>query len=336
MKKIFSLMKKIIKKLFGVFGIEISRKHKPVAAASPNRSQYNLIYWPHNRIVNWMNDKYYTNDQRKWYIQQLFVREVGYFPNIDNPQTFNEKIHWMSLNYHNPLITTCVDKYSLKKYISDNVGKEYVVPLIGSWDKVEDIDFDSLPKRFAIKVNWGDGPRFGFIVKDKSKINLNYLKAQLSDRMQPWQNGYYHSFFWGYKNVVPKIIAEEYIEQPDGKLNDYKMYCYGGKLRHTLVCTDRDTVTKYLNMDEQWQCFAPSKKSVVDNTFPKPKMYNQMVEMAEKLAAPFPFCRVDFYETRDRIFVGEMTFHPNCGFNHYKMEWDLKMGSWIDLPEKID
>ncbi len=328
MTKLFSQTKAGHRTIIKICGIKISYKNKSVKI-----KKFNNIYWPHNRIINWMNDKNYTNNERKWYIQQLFIRDVGYFPNIDNPKTFNEKIHWLSLNYHNPLITTCVDKYALKRYITDNIGDKYVVPLIGVWDCVEDINFDELPEKFAIKVNWGDGPRFGFIVKDKSKADIDYLKAQLSDRMQPWQNGYYHSFFWGYKNVVPKIIAEEYIEQPDGQLNDYKMYCYNGKMKHTLVCTDRNTQTRYINFDENWQCFAPSAKSIVDNNFPKPKMYNQMIEIAEKLAAPFPFCRVDFYETSDRIYVGELTFHPNCGFNHYEMEWDLKLGQWLKLPD---
>lgn len=139
-------------------------------------------------------------------LSQLFIRDVGYFPNIDNPKTFNEKIHWLSLYYHNPLITTCVDKYALKQYITDKIGGKYVVPLIGAWDSIDDIDFEKLPSKFAIKVNWGDGERFGFIVKDKLQTDLDYIKSQLSDRLQPWQNGYYHSFFGDIKMSYPKLL----------------------------------------------------------------------------------------------------------------------------------
>ena len=338
--KFIDINKTHIRTTVKILGLKISWKSKKHLSPTENynfatnKRKFQPIYWPSNRFMNYMNDNYYTNTDRKWYIQQLFIRDVGYFPDIDNPKTFNEKIHWLSLYYHNPLITTCVDKYTLKKYITDQIGKEYIVPLIGVWDKVEDINFDNLPKKFVIKVNWGDGERFGYIIKDKSKMDIDYIKSQLSDRMQPWQNGYYHSFFWGYKNVIPKIIAEEYIEQPDGQLNDYKLYCYNGKHEHTLVCTDRATRTRYINMDKNWSCFATSKKSIIDNTFPKPKLYDKMVEIAEKLAKPFPFCRVDFYETSGKIYVGEMTFHPNCGFNHYEKEWDYKLGEMLKLPPK--
>ena len=320
------------RKTIKILGIKVSWKLKNNILQ--NHREFKPVYFPSNRFLNYMNDKNYSNNERKWYIQQVFIRDVGYFPNLDNPKTFNEKIHWLSLNYHNPLITTCVDKYALKQYIIDNIGDKYVVPLIGVWDSVEEIDFEKLPQKFAIKVNWGDGERFGFIIKDKSTADLDYLKSQLSDRLQPWQNGYYHSFFWGYKNVKPKIIAEKYIEQPNGKLDDYKLYCYNGKHKHTLICTDRETKhTRYINMDENWNCIAPSHKSVITD-FPKPKLYDEMVVIAEKLAKPFPFCRVDFYETNGEIYVGEMTFHPNCGFNHYKMEWDLKLGEYLTLPER--
>lgn len=336
---LFNFKKQAGRIIIKIFGIKISFKQKKnkntkIDGNFCSKRKLNYIYWPHNRVINYMNDKTYTNQERKWYIEQLFIRDVGYFPNIDNPKTFNEKIHWLSLYYHNPLITTCVDKYKLKEYIANTIGKEYVVPLIGVWDNVNDIDFDNLPQKFAIKVNWGDGERFGFIIKDKTKADIDYIKSQLSDRLQPWQNGYYHSFFWGYKNVVPKIIAEEYIEQPDGKLNDYKLYCYNGVHKHTLICTDRDIKTRYINMDKDWKCIAPSTKSIIDNEFPKPKLYDSMVQIAERLAQPFPFCRVDFYETSNKIYIGEMTFHPNCGFNHYKTEWDLKLGSYLTLPDK--
>ena len=317
-----------------IAGLKISWKHTKFLSSSNIKRKFQPIYWPSNRIMNYMNDKNYSDKDRKWYIQQLFIRDVGYFPNIDNPKTFNEKIHWLNLYYHNPLITTCVDKYALKQYITDKIGAKYVVPLIGVWEDIDDVNFEKLPQKFAIKVNWGDGERFGFIVKDKEKADIDFIKSQLSDRLQPWQNGYYHSFFWGYKNVKPKIIAEEYIEQPDGKLNDYKLYCYNSKHKHTLICTDRDTKTRYINMDDNWNCIAPSVKSIIDNKFPKPQLYDEMVSIAEKLAEPFPFCRVDFYETQNRIYIGEMTFHPNCGFNHYKMEWDLKLGEYLKLPNK--
>ena len=335
MSIIFSRKKTEDKTIIRLLGIKISfkRKKRDKLKFGKSTRDFSAVYSPNNIILNYLYDKHFTNQDRRWFIEQKFIRLLGYFPNFDNPKTFNEKIHWMNLYNHNPLIPQCKDKYNLKKYITEKLGSEYVVPLIGAWDRVSDIDFDALPNQFVIKINWSDGEKCNFIVKDKASADIDYIKSQLADRIQPWHNAYYKNFAWGSKNIPPKIIAEEYIEQLDGKLNDYKLYCYNGKHKHTLVCKDRSVKTKYINMDKDWNCFMPSKNSTYEEKCQKPKMYDKMVAIAEKLSKPFPLCRVDFYEVDDKIYIGEMTFNPNCGYNHYKMEWDLKLGEWIDLSK---
>ena len=142
-------------------------------------------------------------------IKKQFKEALGYELNLENPKTYNEKLQWLKLYYHNPLMTKCADKYLAREYIKEKIGEEYLVPLIGVWDKVEDIDFNSLPKQFVLKVNWGSGQNI--IVKDKSKLNIEETKNKLNGWLKPFSNHYYYSYEWQYKDIEPKIICEKNI-----------------------------------------------------------------------------------------------------------------------------
>lgn len=264
----------------------------------------------------------------------MYYNVIGRFPNLDNPKSLNEKMQWMRFNYHDPLMTKCVDKCSFKEYIKETVGEEYVVPLYGVWDNVNDINFDDLPNKFAIKSTWGWGDLQNILVKNKSGLNVHKTRAMLSNWMQEWNNYYYQSFEWDSKDIKPRIIAEELLEPSCGEIIDYKFYCYNGKCRHFLICKDRKTKTKYINYDLNYNCIKLSPNSYVTNEkFIKTKEFDKMFELAEKLAKPFPLVRVDFYDVDGKIYVGELTFSPGGGFNTYYEEWDNKLGSWLTLPE---
>ena len=125
-------------------------------------------------------------------IKKQFKEALGYELNLENPKTYNEKLQWLKLYYHNPLMTKCADKYLAREYIKEKIGEEYLIPLIGVWDKVEDIDFNSLPKQFVLKVNWGSGQNI--IVKDKSKLNIEETKNKLNGWLKPFSNHYYYSY----------------------------------------------------------------------------------------------------------------------------------------------
>ena len=258
---------------------------------------------------------------------------MGYDLNIKSPKTFNEKIQWYKLFYHNNLMTKIVDKYEFKNYIKEKLGNGYTVPLLGAWDKVDDIDFDKLPNQFVLKCNAQSSGLFIKIVKNKGELNKEELKQEMADWLKP-EKTLKSSFCWAYYGVPLKIIAEEYIEQIDGQVYDYKFMCFNGNPCWVLACRDRGNDTVYENYDLGWNLIVPSPKSATVSTIRKPQCFDEMMRIAKKLSADFPFVRVDFYEIKGKVLLGEMTFYPNGGYNSYAPEWDKKFGDLLILPKK--
>lgn len=180
----------------------------------------NPIY-PSIKFFSYILDKEFTDEQKKWFVEKQCYKALGYFPNLDNPVTFNKKTNYYKLHYKDPLITKCIDKYLFKDYVASTVGKMYIVPLINVYDKPSEIDFDSLPEKFVIKSNWGSGSRHVVLVHDKKSLKYDELKMKLSTWIQPWENVYYHTFDWGYKDITPKIIVEKLIEKKDLNINSF-------------------------------------------------------------------------------------------------------------------
>lgn len=279
-----------------------------------------------------------TEAKKKEILKENFLNRVGYELNLDNPKSFNEKIMWSKLYYQNPLITQCCDKFAVKDYVTDTIGEEYIVKTIGQWDKPEDIDFDKLPNQFALKVNWSSG--YNIIVKDKSKLDIPDTLRKLNLWTKPDRNAYYQFFNWGFKHVKPVIYAEEYLEQVDGQVYDYKFFMFGGEMKMMFIATDRTGVNQlthdFFDRDFNLLPFTYGGIRHADPLPPKPRHYEEMIALAEKLAKPFPFVRVDFYEMGDRIALGEMTFYPGGGILPFDpIEWDYKIGEWYQLPEKM-
>lgn len=261
-----------------------------------------------------------------------FRANLGYDLNLAHPVTFNEKINWMKLYYYDDEMTRIVDKYEFKNYIQEQLGEGFTVPLLGAWDNVEDVDFDSLPEKFVLKCNAQSDSKYIKIVKDKSTLDIDALREEMRDWLRP-EKTLKSSFCWAYNNVKLRIIAEEYIEQIDGQVYDYKFMCFHGKPRWVLACCDRGRNTVYENHDMNWKLIVPAFKSATRAVIAKPQHFSEMVKIAKKLSAPFPFVRVDFYEIGDKILLGEMTFYPNGGYNSYKPYWDKKFGDYITLPK---
>ena len=286
------------------------------------------------KMLNYLYKDNLSDEIKKTLIEERFYKEVGYFPNIDNPVTFNEKINWLKLYYKNDVITRCVDKYEFKNYIKKELGEGYTVPLIGVWDNAGDIDITKLPDKFVLKVNWSSYQNF--IVKDKNNFDFDYAKYMLNSWMLPWRNVYFSSFYYGYKNVVPKIIAEEYIEQTDGKLNDYKFYCFNGSPEYLYIVDEGFSKYRPLCWDVDTNHIYKIVEGKI-NSPKQPESMNEMIEIAKKLSKPFPFVRVDFYEVQGKVYVGEMTFYPGNGFNKFEPKsLDMELGLLLKLPINND
>jgi len=268
------------------------------------------------------------------YIQMQYFYHFHRFANFKNPQTFNEKLQWLKLHDHNPLYTTLVDKYAVKKWVADKIGPQYIIPTLGVWEKAEDIDFDKLPNQFVLKVNHDSG---GLVIcKDKAQLDRQAAIAKLSRALE--NNGYWYGREWPYKNVKPRIIAEKYMEDDNQALNDYKFMVFNGKVKCSFTCTERFSkdglkVTFY---DANWDIM-PFERHYPRSKTPitKPLNYDEMVELAEKLSKDIPFVRVDFYSIKGKIYFGEMTFYPGSGLEEFTpQEWDKKLGDWLELSHK--
>ena len=269
----------------------------------------------------------------KLYLKLLFKRRLGKKLNLRSPKTFNEKLQWLKLYDRNPLYTTLVDKYLVKEYVAGIIGEEFIIPTLGVWDNFDEIDFEKLPDRFVLKCTHDSGGVV--IVEDKNAFDVDAARDKIKSRLK--KNFYYPGREWPYKNVKPRIIAEQYLEDLAFEHSpvDYKLMCFGGKVECSFTCTERFSGTglKVTFFDKDWKAMPFERhyhKS--DNPIKKPEKYAEMVQIAEKLSKGIPFVRVDLYEVKGHIYFGELTLYPGCGFEEFNPdEWDRKVGDWVPL-----
>ena len=224
-----------------------------------------------------------------------------------------------------------VDKYEAKKYVANIIGEEHIIPILGVWNKFEEIEFDKLPNQFVLKCTHDSGGIC--IVKDKETINLKQIKDKIKKSLK--RNYYYSGREWPYKNVKPRIIAEKYMEDESNyELKDYKIFCFNGYPRLIMVDSDRFTNHKRNVYDTNWEKVDISINFPnSDKVFNKPNHLNEMLELSEKLSKNIPFLRTDFYIINDKIYFGELTFFPGSGFQKINPEFFFFfLGKWIELP----
>lgn len=286
-----------------------------------------------NRILH---SSYGKKMEDEKYIKKMFKLNMGYELDLDNPKTFNEKLQWLKLNYHNPDSVIMVDKYLSKKYVAERIGEEYVVPLYGVWNSFDEIDFDTLPEQFVLKTTHDCG---GVVVcKDKSTFDKASAKAFLEKHLA--HEYFYHCREWAYKQVKPRIIAEKFMkdskDQIEEGLTDYKFFCFNGEPKAMFIATDRakeDTETKFDFFDMEFNHLPfTNGHPNSDKIIKKPEQFELMIELSKKLSAGLPHVRVDFYESEGNIYFGEMTFFHWGGFVPFEpKEWDEKFGDYIQL-----
>ncbi len=270
----------------------------------------------------------------KLFVKLKYKLTTGKKLNLKNPQTYNEKLQWMKLYHRKPEYTKMVDKYEVKKYVADKLGEECIIPTLGVWESFDEIDFDILPEQFVLKCTHDSG---GIVIcKDKSKLDMEKARFKIERSMK--RNYFYYGREWPYKNVKPRIIAEQYMVDESGyELKDYKIFCFGGKVKIIEIDFDRFTSHKRNLYSRDWELLDmeiiyPSDPS---KAFEKPQNLDEMIKAAELLSADIPAVRVDFYNINNKMYFGEITFFHECGLGKITPEeWNYKMGSWITLPEK--
>lgn len=275
----------------------------------------------------------------KPYICLQYFYHFHKFPNLKNPQTFNEKLQWLKLYDRKPEYTKMVDKVEAKKYVASLIGDEYIIPTLGVWERAEDIDFDSLPNQFVLKWNHDSGSIV--ICRDKSTFDKEAAIKKLSGGEK--RNGFWYGREWPYKNVKPLVFAEQYMEDKETKeLRDYKVFCFNGVAKTLFIATDRQTEGKLTTHDFYTVDFEhlPIRKGIHPNVperIKQPKCLRKMLDISELVSKNIPHLRVDFYEVDGKIYFGELTFADGSGYEKFSPEqWDKTFGDWITLPDIIE
>lgn len=273
----------------------------------------------------------YLDDER--YLKLSYRINTGKSLNLSNPETFNEKVQWLKIHDRKKIYTSLADKYEAKEIIKNIIGKEYIIPTLGVWDKYEDIDFKKLPEKFVLKCTHDSG---GLVIcRNRKEINYSEIEKKIKESLK--KNYYWSGREWPYKNIKPRILAEKLMGENEKKgLRDYKFFCFSG-------------IPKMLYVSEGLENHATANISFYDlhgNEMPfyrkdykpfgkkltLPDNFPEMVEVAEKLArfVDNPFVRIDLYSVDNQIYFSEITFSP-CGGNipFEPEEWDKRLGEWI-------
>jgi hypothetical protein len=264
-----------------------------------------------------------------------------YIPNYKSLLTFNEKIEYLHRNYYmkSPLVHIIYNKYLAKKYISDKIGQQFVVRLLGAYEKPEDIKLDELPDSFILKAVGGAGSAQVMIIKTKAEFNLRENLQKL--------NKFINNPFYKAKPNTINLIAEELITADKSPAKDYKFFCVDGEVFFAYYGERRDLndVKKisFYNVRD-WDLMPFLYERRLPAYCPPPKNLEKMLDVASKMSCGLPLIRVDLYENGDRVYVGELTWHSGAAMAAiWPTEWDFKLGEIVgsvptiaELRQKIE
>ena len=277
-----------------------------------------------------------SEEQYSTELKALFKKKMGYDLNLDNPTTYNEKVQWLKLYDGSPLRTSLSDKLKMKEYVSEKVGSNYIVPVFPGavWKTAADIKLEGLPEKFVLKTNHGCHTNIIFVGGGTNHVDLASVRKKM-DRWMSMNFEFVNGFELQYRGIERRIFAEEYIDfGQNSAIDDYKVWCFGGKAYYIQHLTDRSTGLKMTFYDTKWE-----KQDFV-YTYPqnplsvkRPEVLDEMLDIAEKLSVGFRHTRIDFYILPNgRLKVGEITFTPAGGFCHWIPDkYDKKLGELIVL-----
>ena len=268
------------------------------------------------------------------YLKLLYRATMGRRLDLKNPKLYNEKLQWLKLNDRKDIYHKMVDKYEVRQYIADTIGKQYLIECFGVYDSVEDIDPDALPERFVLKCTHDSGSVE--ICKDRSSFDAEAAFQRLSQAM----NRKYYSTYreWPYKGLTPRIIAEEYLEDEEGDLKDYKIMCFNGRAEVIEVHENRfvsgreHTQTFY---DRDWKRLDIVQHGLEPCTEhrDRPECLDEMIGLSEKIAKDMYHARIDWYQLKEKIYFGEITFYDGSGFEVFSnVEDERFLGDLMKLP----
>ncbi len=269
----------------------------------------------------------YPDILKKWY-----YKKMNKHLNLENPQTFNEKIQWLKLYDSTPEKTRLADKYSVREYVKKAIGEEYLVPLLGVYSKFDDIDFAALPDKFVLKCNHGSG--MNAIITDKKSANIKELKTKFDNWMRE-NFGFVKGLQLHYNYIPHKIIAEEYIGTNDEYPDDIKIFCFEGEPKLIEYETNRKEQVCANFFDTEWKPLNfKYHLPLADKKINKPDNLKKILEIAKKLSNKISFVRVDLYLKGDKIYFGELTFTPGNGISKFPEDIDAELGNLLKIKTK--
>ncbi len=296
------------------------------------------LFKPRKWVAHLLRKRVSRKFSDKVYLILEYYAYMGKKLSFKAPRSFNEKLQWLKLYDRNPEYTKMVDKYAAKEYVAGIIGEEYIIPTLGVWERFDDIDFASLPDKFVLKCTHDSG---GLVIcRDKSALDMEAARAKIERAMR--RDYFYVHREWPYKDVPKRIIAEAYMEDEETEeLRDYKFFCFNGVAKALFVATERqkaDAEVKFDFFDMNFQQLPFRQGHPHAAVMPaKPICFNEMRELAEKLAKNIPHLRVDFYEVNGKVYFGELTFSHFAGMVPFEPEeWDYAFGNWIELPIKMN
>lgn len=282
-----------------------------------------------------IRNKYYNSLSKKEMeviLSKMYKENMNRELDWNNLNTYTEKMQWAKLYDNNPIKTKLSDKYEVREWVRNKIGEKYLIPLLGSWENPDEIDFQELPEEFVLKTNHASGTIL--VVKSKKKLDIKETKKTMKKWLKKEQT-YSYGFQLQYKNIKPLIIAEKYIEDKNKLLNDYKFLCFNGMVYYCWVDFDRNNDHRRNVYNLKWE-LQPWNQHHYKNTtekIPKPKKFDKMIEIASILCQGFSHVRVDLYNVDGEIFFGEMTFTNGSGFEGiYPLKYDYILGELWKLP----
>lgn len=293
-----------------------------------------------NRNVRFALLRIFSFIPDKWMIKAQYRIKTGRCLNLNNPERYTEKIQWYKLNYKNPVMIQCVDKYEVRKYVADKGLERILNECYGVYEKYEEIDYSRLPDQYVIKDTLGTGGDFVIVCSSQADFDADkygsLIRKWLSNKTTR-SGGREWPYYSGKKH---RIIIEKYLSQSDRQsLIEYKFMCFNGKVHFCYVLCDR-----VLGQSVKEGIFSKGFELLpvcevgdeVPEHIEKPDNYEEMIQIAETLAADFPHVRVDLYNIDGVIVFGELTFFDSSGYASYAPDhFDYVLGKPFDLKEWI-
>lgn len=278
-----------------------------------------------------------VSDDRR-YKSRKFKKDFGVLPDLDLPTRFNEKVLCRMLFDPNPEYTSLADKIKVRKVVARKIGPKYLVPLVGIYEKFDDIDFNALPEKFVIKCSHDSGS--AIVCTDKSSFSISDARSKINFCLA--RNMYVTTREKHYRNITPMILCEHYVDMATDLnkpiIEVLRVHCFGGIARFIEIDISDCNGVKYANIyDTQWNLQDVSLgHPVMRHRIKKPSQLEKVIELSSILSAGFDYCRIDWFIAGENIFFSEYTFTPYSGRMKFKpVKFDYVFGQLWHLTPGI-